>query len=121
MNGKVDLASARAVAKQLIATEIQVDMAIAASAQLIQSTVNTRLENRLSASIGHDAIAKMCRTSSMLVDARAELIDAHASMRIAQTRVGLREVSFGDLDGCPPMDGSAAKREATVMHLTVAA
>lgn len=117
----MDLASARAVAEQLIATEIQLDMAIVASAQLIQSVVSTRLDNKLAMSVGHDAIAKMCRTSNILIDARSELIDAHASMRIAQTRVGLREVSFGDLDGCPPMDGSAVKHEATVMHLTVAA
>jgi hypothetical protein len=91
------MAAARSVADCLNAFENALDEAVALGSALSSQIVRARLEARLSAVIGQDAIEGALRTLTLLGDARRELVGTHHHLKSCADQIGLREVSFGDL------------------------
>jgi hypothetical protein len=91
------IAAAQSVADCLFEFEKALDEAFALGSALSSRIVTARLEARLSAVLGQDAIEGSVRTLALLGDARRELVGTHRHLKSCADQIGLREVSFGDL------------------------
>ncbi|OYQ35434.1 hypothetical protein CHU93_01645 [Sandarakinorhabdus cyanobacteriorum] len=111
--------AANKIAEQLFAAEAAIDAAVAAVAQLTTVMPMARQEAHLSACIGQDALMNAVQTCQQLVEARARIIATHASLRQAQTQVGLDAVNFNGR--CPPEEGALTETAAPARRLTIAA
>ena len=58
-------------------------------------------------------------TCQQLVQARSRIIATHASLRAAQTQIGLDAVNF--MGNCPPEEARLNETVAPRRHLTIAA
>lgn len=96
---------AQNVADHLIPAEIALDEAMLSVAALTNAVISGRLEANLSAVTAHEAISRIGKVTVLLAQARGELVDAHSHLAQAKIDIGLREVSFGAMGGCP--NGSA--------------
>lgn len=111
--------AANLVAEKLFAVEAAIDAAVRAAAELTASMPTAAGIANLSTCIGQDALMAAMETTQQLVQARAKIISTHEALRETQISIGLGQVGFNDLSGCPPKTASA---EAPVRrHLTVAA
>lgn len=104
------MAAAKSVADCLIEFENALDEAFALGSALSSRIVTARLEARLSAVIGQDAIEGAVRTLALLGDARRELVGTHHHLKTCADQIGLREVSFGDLLKPPSAAASGTPR-----------
>lgn len=93
--------AAQHVANHLIPAETALDHALMSVAALTSALVTARLDASLSASTGHEAFTHIGTATTLLTQARSELIHAHKDLAQAKIDIGLREVSFGNLMGCP--------------------
>jgi hypothetical protein len=96
--------AAQQVANQLIPTETALDEALSNVVRLIGTTIDARIDASLPVSCAHKAIVGMNAVASLITQARTELVEVHAELALTKTQIGLREVSFGGLGGCPPMN-----------------
>lgn len=103
-------AVAQQVADRLMPSETAIDRAIIACGELAAFLPAARLEAGVAAEIGHDAIAHSQRASSLLVEARAAMLDAHRALAQAKIDVGLRTVGVGGL--MPKADDEMGKLDA---------
>jgi hypothetical protein len=111
--------AANKVAEQLFAAEAAIDAAVAAVAQLTAIMPMASQEAHISACIGQDAMMGAMQTCQQLIEARGRIIATHASLREAQTRVGLDAVNF--MGRCPPEEGALTETAAPVRRFTIAA
>lgn len=68
------------VARQVRATEIAFDRAIAEAGQLITLMANGRIEARLAAVVGQDALVGVTTALSSMAGARGNLVFAHGEL-----------------------------------------
>jgi len=108
------MAAAKSVADCLFEFENALDEALALGSALSSRIVTARLEARLSAVLGQDAIEGAVRTLSLLGDARRELVGTHHHLKACADKIGLREVSFGDLLKPPSASASEPPRLQSV-------
>lgn len=94
---KTRRAAAQGVADQLFAAEAAIDAAISATAALTAIMPQARQEARVAAEVGQDALLKASETLAMLVRARAQIVDTHGALAVAQRNMGLGAVNFGGL------------------------
>lgn len=106
MRKTVRIQAAQHVANHLIPAETALDHALMSVALLTTAVVTARLDANLSAITGHQAIARIGQVTTLLTQARTELVHAHEDLAQAKINIGLRETSFGDLMGCPPAASS---------------
>jgi hypothetical protein len=111
--------AANKVAEQLFAAEAAIDAAVAAVAQLTAVMPVATQEANLAACIGQEALMGAMQTCQQLIEARARIIATHASLRQAQTRIGLDAVNF--MGRCPPEEGALTDAAAPARRLTIAA
>jgi hypothetical protein len=97
--------AARAVATELLPAEKDVDAAIVRNAKLAIAVIEGRRACKLPLTTGHEGLQFVTEASVRLVEARSLLAQAHASFRSAQVDLGLKAVSFGDEQECPPIKG----------------
>lgn len=90
-------AAAQGVAEQLFAAEVAIDAAISATAALAGLMPQARQEAGVAAEIGQDALLKASETIAMLVRARAQIVETHSALAVAQRNMGLGAVNFGGL------------------------
>jgi hypothetical protein len=95
------ITAARSVADRLFEFEKALDDAFALGSHLSSRIVTARIEARLSAVLGQDAIDGVVRTLMLMADARRELIGTHHHLKALADEIGLREVSWGDLGKGP--------------------
>jgi hypothetical protein len=93
---------AEKVAAQLFAAEAAIDAAIAATASLTAMMPAVRQDVGISALIGQDALMEASETCSMLVRARAKIVETHKALSVTQEQMGLGAVMFGGLVEKPP-------------------
>ncbi len=111
--------AANKVAEQLFAAEAAINAAVSAVAQLTAVMPMAAQEANLAACVGQDALMNAMATCQQLIEARSRIIATHASLRAAQTQIGLDAVNF--MGNCPPEVASADATVAPRRHLTVAA
>lgn len=88
--------AAMRIIRDLNTSELELDQAIASSATLLATMVQSRLETKSPMAIGQAAVMRMVRSLGSLSDARTDLIRAHGELlKVGQERGAL-------LDGdCP--------------------
>ena len=96
--------AAKKVAEKLIPAEVALDGALSSITTLLATTIDARIEAELPLSCCQNAISGMSSVVGLISQARQELVAVHALLAEDKVRIGLREVSFGDSGGCPPMN-----------------
>ncbi|NKJ00394.1 hypothetical protein [Novosphingobium sp. SG707] len=90
-------AIAQHVAKHLFAAEEAVDLAVARIAELNAALPLARLDARLSAAVGQDALIQSANALMLLTETRGRIVATHASLKQAGDDIGLAALSYGDL------------------------
>ena len=91
------------VATQIRAVEDTIDNALAEIAELQARMIRARSTAGIGVATGHGAFEQLAAALQGLVAARGGMANCHAELVEAKTFVpGLRTVSFGDGDECPP-------------------
>ena len=99
------------VATQIRAVEDTIENALAEIAELQARMVRVRATTRVGIATGHGALEQLAAAMLGLVAARGGIANCHAELVQAKSFVpGLRTVSFGDGDECPPEEGRANLR-----------
>lgn len=99
------------VATQIRAVEDTIDNALAEIAELQARMVRVRSTAGIGIGTGHGAFEQLATALQGLVTARGGMANCHAELVEAKSLVpGLRTVSFGDGDECPPQTARADLR-----------
>src|SRR3954453_13240042 len=94
------------VATQIRAVEDVIDGALAEIAELQARMVRARVTAGIGIATGHAAFEQLAAALQGLIVARGGMASCHAELVEAKAFVpGLRTVSFGDGDECPPSTG----------------
>lgn len=88
---------AQTVAKHLFAAEEAVDLALARIAELNAALPLARLDARLAAAVGQDALIQSASALMLLAETRGKIVAAHSNLKQASDDIGLSELSYGDL------------------------
>jgi hypothetical protein len=88
---------AQDVASKLIEVETRIDEAIAAASALLATMPNARLQAKVAASVGHDAMAQTADALTSLMGARRNVVSVHEDLAELRDQLGLRVVAGGDL------------------------
>lgn len=91
------------VAGKLRATEIAVDASISHLAGLTAMLVDTRVETKLSAIYGQDALSSLGEALNTIIKGRASIVDAHNRLADTGKQLRLDVTSFGGLEEKPAM------------------
>jgi hypothetical protein len=90
------IAVGRRIAADLHSAENAIDVAIVKIAQLSATLPTSRLETRMSAIVGQEAIANVTAALAAAGHVRQMLTDAHSALSETQKQVGLGTQMFGD-------------------------
>jgi hypothetical protein len=104
--------AAEKVAAHLFAVEEGVDTAITRAAQFTAAMIEARSAANLSAVVGQAELALASRATQLMVEARQLIVDAHKQLAQTRIEVGLREMSYGDVQECPPVVAEGANLRA---------
>lgn len=88
---------AKHVAERLFAAEEAIDIAAARIAELNVALPLARLDARLSAMIGQNAIQSSASAMLLVAETREKIVTTHANLKQASDAIGLPETSYGDL------------------------
>ena len=99
------------VATQVRTVEDAIEAALAEIAELQGRMVRARATFGIATATGHEAFEQLAIATHSLVKARGGMANCHMSMKETTQHVpGLRTVSFGDAEECPPQKGHADLR-----------
>jgi hypothetical protein len=99
------------LATQVRTVEESIEIALAEIAQLQSKMIHARGVTGAGFVTSHAAFEQVAATLSSLVEARGGIGNCHATLAdMKQSIPGLRTVSFGDGDECPPKTASADLR-----------
>jgi hypothetical protein len=99
------------VATQVRAVEDCIESALAEIADLQGKMIHARAVTGIGIGVGHAALEQLVGATQGLVSARGGIANCHAALVEARGKVpGLRTVSFGDGDECPPKTAFADLR-----------
>ena len=104
--------AARAGAEQLMRAEAAIDAALRETAELMGLLPSLRLETRLSAVIGQDAVANLGETLAHIVSARRTIIETHSALATVRTQIGCGALAVGDLDKGPEVVRTGGRLQA---------
>lgn len=95
------------VATQIRTVENTIDNALAELAELQARIVRVRTTSGIATATGHGAFEQLAATMQGLVAARGGMANCHAELVEAKSFVpGLRTISFGEGNECPPEEGA---------------
>jgi hypothetical protein len=102
--------AAQMVAAKLMPVEADVNQAMTSLAALTSTMLAARTEANLSAVVGREAFDHIGEATNLLFKVRSSVLAAHTSLAETRDSIGLRVVSVGAWQDCPPMhahdDGS---------------
>ena len=99
------------VATQIRTVEDSIDAVLAEIAELQSKLMRARSISGVSVATGHEALEKLVGANQALVGARGSIAGCHAALVDAKGQVpGLRTVSWGDGEDCPPKTARADLR-----------
>lgn len=90
-------AIAQTVAERLFAAETALDIALVRIAELNAALPLARLDARISAVVGQEAIQSSASAMMLVAETREKIVATHANLKQVSDDIGLREVSYGDL------------------------
>jgi hypothetical protein len=93
--------AARAGAAKLMRAEAAIDAALRETAELMGLLPSLRLETRLSAVLGQEAVANLGETLAHIVSARRTIIETHSALATVRSQIGCGAMAGGDLDKGP--------------------
>ena len=97
------------VATQVRAVEDAIEAALAELAELQGRMIRARAVAGIATATGHEAFEHLAAAMQGLVSARGGMAHCHGTLKATQQFVpGLRTVSFGDGDECPPPQAVSA-------------
>jgi hypothetical protein len=92
------------VAHQVMAVEESIEAALMELAELQSRMIRARSVAGVGIATGHSALEQVSVSLQGLVSARGGMAQCHAALVTAKEQVpGLRTVSFGDGQKCPPL------------------
>ena len=101
------------VANQVRAVEDSIDATLADMAELQSRMMRVNAVASVGPAAIHPALQELSAALSTLLSARAAIVNCHSELASARTKVpGLRTVSWGDDDTCPP---AAAKADLRIV------
>ena len=110
---RIRQAVAQEVADRLFAVETAIDEALTRAAELTAALPQARIEARLPAMVGQDALDRATEAVVALVEARRRIIETHKSLDYTREQIGLREVDAGDsVPKVPGLFPTSAERTA---------
>ncbi|WP_052025078.1 hypothetical protein [Asticcacaulis sp. AC466] len=92
-------------AEQLILSENAIEQALADTAGLASSLSRMRVDSRLSAVIGQDALCEVAEAITALTRARGAMVRAHGHLDAVKKQIGCGAVATGGGYQKPPGDG----------------
>lgn len=98
--------AAQQVAEQLTPAEVDVDNTISSLMALSATMMAAIQDARLPRVTAKDAFDSLGESISLMFAARSKLVETHNHLNAAKTDIGLRTVSFGTWQDCPPMHAS---------------
>ena len=110
---------AQDVAAHLFEAEAALDHVLSSASRLLDVMVCARGQLKLSPVFGSDPFRRVTKVINSLGEARDELVAAHGGLHESQLRMGMRTISFGDLDKPPelatatPVEVVASRRRTT--------
>ena len=110
------------VAETLFAAEAAIDAALTKTAGLAAVVPNGRIDARLSAVVGQDAVDRISETLAALFQARRGIVETHKELAVVQKQIGLGAVAYGGGIVKPPqLAADAAPNLRRVTSETAAA
>lgn len=103
--------AAQRVATKLFATEAAIDQALISAAALNAAMPAARVDARLSAVVGQDALDRAAEAYACLMEARRKIVAAHKELDETKTQIGLRTISFGDVLDKPAISKTRGEGE----------
>lgn len=92
------------VAHQVRAVEDSIEAALIELAELQNRMIRARSVTGVGIATGHEALEQVVVSLQGLIHARGGMAQCHAALATAKQQVpGLRTVSFGDGQECPPL------------------
>lgn len=107
--------AAEHLAERLFAAEQAVDEAIRKMGDLIGFMPVARMNARLSAVVGQDAISEAAETLSAMVGARGHLVATHHRLADVRDQIGLQAMALGSGDMKPPVH--AKEEEERIINM----
>ena len=104
------LSAAQGVAKELFPAEETLENALLHTSRMMIAVIEGRRLAKLPITTAQAGLERTAAAASHLVAARAALGEAHVAFREASDEIGLRAVSFGDINDCPPATGELNER-----------
>jgi hypothetical protein len=99
------------VATQCRTVEDSLDAALAEIVELQSRMVRARAVAPVGFATGQEALEKVAETVAALIEARGAMAGCHSALARVRGKVpGLRTVSYGDVEECPPPSGVADLR-----------
>lgn len=99
------------VATQVRAVEDSIDSTLAEFAELQARIMRANAVAKTGFGTVHEALEKLAGALGGLVEARGSIVACHAALADAKGKVpGLRTVSWGDAEECPPAQAAASLR-----------
>ena len=99
------------VATQCRTVEDSLDATLAELVELQSRMMKARAVAPVGFATGQEALEKVAETAKALIGARGAMAGCHAALAQARTKVpGLRTVSFGESEECPPESGAVQLR-----------
>jgi hypothetical protein len=99
------------VGTQVRAVEESIEAALGELAELQAKMVQARAVTRVGFITSHAAFEQLAATTNGLIAARGGIANCHAALVTTRDQVpGLRTVSWGGGEECPPAQGSASLR-----------
>jgi hypothetical protein len=99
------------IATQCRTVEDRIDAALIEISELQNRIIQMSAIPTVGFARAQDPIIKLAETTHALIDARGSMVSCHAALAEARSKTpGLRTVSFGDTEECPPPGGIAQLR-----------
>jgi len=113
MRKQIVESAALEVATQVRAVEDVIENALEEIAELQGRMIRARAAAGVATATGHDALQHLCEALQGLVAARGGMANCHGALVEARRSVpGLRTVSFGDMQECPPVAAATLRSVA---------
>ncbi len=94
------------IATQCRTAEDSIDAALTEIAELQNRILRLSAMPKIGFANAQEPIIKLSETAQALVAARGAMVDCHSALAAARAKVpGLRTVSYGDVEECPPPGG----------------
>lgn len=96
------LTAARRIAGELFPLERELEATFLRTNRLMTAIVEGRIVTNMPIGTGQESLAELAGATALLVEARARIAAAHASLAQERLAAGLRQFGMGDVNECPP-------------------